>query len=258
MFRQLQIGIRRTRALRAASLAAAVAGLAAAAALLTDARPVRAQGPLTLRTITIDGQFSDWDAVLANALQTTQDGDGSSAKLIANCGLYSTDRDCPQTGGAGNDFLKFAWTYDASNVYLYVERYGSTSNTVDLLFVADVNRDGKLDLVQDRVIHARWFGSSGTVSLDSWQYQPAAPGGDPIACVPTPPATRCPNAAGQPAAPEGFVDGYKLPGANVTRPPAPAAAGAGRSPGPGRARASSSSSPGRPSAPRPRSPSPGT
>ena len=207
-----------SRRLRRIAITLAAAGAAAAALLAPGERPAQASSPLTLRTITVDGSFADWDAVLANAAQATHDGDGSSTAIKANCGLYSTDRDCPMTGGAGNDFLTFAWTYDATNVYLYIERYGSSSNSVDFLFVADVNRDKRLTLADDAVIHANWFGGTGNVTLDLWSYQPAdAFNGDPILCRPTPPATACANAAGLPSAPAGYVDGYKLPGTNVSK-----------------------------------------
>ena len=221
---------RRTRALARASAALLAAAGASAALLAGGAAPLRAASPLTLRTIAIDGSFSDWDAVLVNPLQTTHDGDGSSPAIRADCGAYSSDRDCPLTGGAGNDFFTFAWTYDASNVYLYVERYGSSTNPVDLLFVADVNRDLRLTTGTDVVVRARWFGTSGAVTFDLWDYIPAAgAAGDPIVCTPVAPATACANGAGLLTAPAGYVDGYKLPGSNVLRadPSCPSCLGKG-------------------------------
>src|SRR5579859_2881001 len=67
----------------------------------------------------------DWTPVLNNAYQTSNDGQGYQ---IA-CNL-STDRDCPVGGGFGNDLLGFAWSYDANFVYLFIERWGSSSNGV--------------------------------------------------------------------------------------------------------------------------------
>lgn len=223
------------RVRRRLALAAAALGAGAAALLAAGERPARAATPLTLKTIQIDGSFADWDAVLANALQATRDGDGSSAAIKANCALYSTDRDCPQTGGSGNDFLTFAWTYDATHVYLYVERYGSTSNGVDFLFVADVDRDRRLRRLdaggapsRDTIVHANWFGGNGNVDLQLWSYDPADDvNGDPLVCTPVAPATACANAAGILAAPAGYVDGYELPGVNVSRRACPGCAGRG-------------------------------
>ncbi len=209
-------------------IALSLVALSAAVLLGPGERPAQASTPLTLRTVTIDGSFADWDAVLANAAQTTHDGDGSSTAIKANCSLYSTDRDCPMTGGAGNDFLTFAWTYDASNVYLYIERYGSSTNGVDLFFVADVNRDKQLTLATDAIVHATWFGGTGRVDLDVYGYQPAdAFNGDPIVCTPTAPATACANAAGVLDVPAGSVDGYKLPGTNVSKRACTGCAGRG-------------------------------
>ncbi|HET6923763.1 MAG TPA: hypothetical protein VFI16_11515, partial [Anaeromyxobacteraceae bacterium] len=193
----------------AGRLGLAVAAMAAAAL----GHAGRADPGLTLTAIAVDGQFADWAAVLANPRQATRDGDGSSYTQ-AQCAQFSTDRDCSLAGGSGNDFLTFAWTYDSSAVSLYIERYGSPTNGVDLLFVADVNGDKKLDATHDRVIHAHWNGTTGVVSADWSAYVPANPAGDDVVCVPTPPATLCPNPAGVPAAPPGFVDGYKLPGSN--------------------------------------------
>jgi MYXO-CTERM domain-containing protein len=198
--------------LRALAVVVAGAAAASAALLVGSEAPVQAATPLTLATMTIDGSFGDWTPVLANVNQATRDGDGSSYAQ-ALCAQFSGDRDCSLAGGSGNDFLTFAWTYDESNVYLYVERYGSPSNGVDLLFVADVNGD-KLLTSSDRVVHARWNGTTGAVALDWSPYAPANAAGDSIVCAPVAPETLCANPAGVLAAPAGYVDGYKLPGTN--------------------------------------------
>src|SRR5574341_956670 len=175
----------------------AAALLAAAGSLVLFSTRGEASTPLTLKTITIDGSIGDWDAVLANPLQTTRDGDGSSSNITANCPLYSTDRDCPMGGGAGNDLYSFAWTYDASFVYLYIERYGSSNNGVDFFFLADIDQDQRLEATGDKVIHARWWGSTGNVTVDAGGYVPVDTlNGDPIASA------------------TGYVDGYDLPGTN--------------------------------------------
>jgi hypothetical protein len=190
-------------------LIAGFASLAVAAALAILNGRTEAANPLTLKTVTIDGNVSDWDAVLGNALQTTRDGDGSSSAIAANCALYSTDRDCPMGGGAGNDLHTFAWTYDASYVYLYIERYGSTSNGVDFFFVADANRDKRLEATGDEAIHARWWGSTGNVTVDAGAYAPVdAVNGDAIVSG------------------AGYVDGYDLAGSNGTLSAITCAAGA--------------------------------
>ncbi len=196
------------RSMNRRSIAGAVL-LTALASLIVFAGWGRAASPLTLRTIAIDGVVGDWDAVLGNALQTTHDGDGSSSAITANCALFSTDRDCPMGGGAGNDLHTFAWTYDTSYVYLYIERYGSSANGVDFFFVADTNQDQRLKATVDRVIHARWSGSTGNVTVDAGPYSPVdALNGDLIASG------------------AGYVDGYDLLGSNGTMSAITCAAGA--------------------------------
>ena len=116
-----------------------------------------------------------------------------------NCALYSTDRDCPVGTGVGNDLHTFAWTYDASYVYLYLERYGGESTGVDFFFVADTNQDRVVDGTDDAVIHANWKGSSGTVTVEAGRYVPQTPSGDGIVS----PTTT-------------LVDGYDLPGKSGT------------------------------------------
>src|SRR5574341_1155678 len=146
----------------------AAALLAAAGSLVLFSTRGKASTPLTLKTITIDGSIGDWDAVLANPLQTTR---------------------------AGNDLYSFAWTYDASFVYLYIERYGSSNNGVDFFFLADIDQDQRLEATGDKVIHARWWGSTGNVTVDAGGYVPVDTlNGDPIASA------------------TGYVDGYDLPG----------------------------------------------
>ena len=66
-----------------------------------------------LTSISVDGNMSDWSAVLADPLQTTIDGPGG--------GL--TDLDAP-VQSTGRDLSAFAWTFDGSYFYMYVRRVG--------------------------------------------------------------------------------------------------------------------------------------
>ncbi|MEJ2420889.1 MAG: hypothetical protein P8018_04020 [Acidobacteriota bacterium] len=66
-------------------------------------------GSPTLKTITVDGDMSDWANVITNPVQYVTDGTSSS-----NCAL-STDRDCP-ISSTGRDLTGFAWTYDNTNI----------------------------------------------------------------------------------------------------------------------------------------------
>jgi hypothetical protein len=105
-------------------------------------------GGATLLTITVDGNSADWGPVLANAGQVTFDGEW------ANCAT-STDKDyvtnpgpprtCASRSITGRDLAQFAWTFDGTNVYLYVKRFGSSANTQNFLFYMDTNSNQRMN-----------------------------------------------------------------------------------------------------------------
>lgn len=98
----------------------------------------------TLTTITIDGDPSDWSNVLQNCSQTTVDGSGWQ---IIPCSA-STDRDCPTLtsgGDDGRDEIRFAWTYDSTYVYLYLERLAASTNQIEFVFYMDSNQNTFMD-----------------------------------------------------------------------------------------------------------------
>jgi hypothetical protein len=208
------------------AIACGCALVALVAVIALPERPAQATSPITKVTITIDGSMADWAPVLANPLQTTRDGDGSSPAIVVDCARYSTDRDCPQTGGAGNDLQAFAWTFDDDAVYLYIERFatGQLGTGVDFFFVADVNRDGlvrgrlnQAGVPDDVAIHANWQPGSGAVTVKLADYVPAnAAVGDAIACG----TTQCGKAT------LGYVDGYQLPGNSSALRVCPSCSGA--------------------------------
>ena len=72
-------------------------------------------GTPTLKTITVDGDMSDWAEVLSNPIQVTTDGISSDPCSLSD----PVDRDCPVQSN-GRDLSEFAWTYDSNNIYLYV------------------------------------------------------------------------------------------------------------------------------------------
>ena len=145
-----------------------------------------AQAP-TLKTINVDGNLSDWDEVLLNPAQVTLDGDGSSVPCV-----YSTDLDCI-VQATGRDLRKFAWTYDATYIYFYVQRQGSSSNEQVFWFYMDLDADGLMGAA-DRVMRVRFNGSTGVTQNDLYRYVPVALGGDPMVDA------------------GGLGDGYTLPG----------------------------------------------
>lgn len=171
------------------------------------------------RTITIDGNMSDW---------TT----GTGGDILTNPGQFSTDAQgvCPNSqdrdawsggdigvgscvglsGGTGRDLKGFAFTYDQNNLYLYVSRYASSTNITDWWFYIDVNNDGKMG-TGDILYEVAWHGSNQTTDRYLWTYTPANPAGDPM--------THLVNAGFQTA------DGYTMPGTISNRQVLPSAQG---------------------------------
>lgn len=149
-------------------------------------------GQPTLQTINIDGDLADWTNVLSNPNNVTIDGASAS-----NC-LYSTDRDCP-VQSTGRDMVKFAWTYDSDNIYLYVERIGSSSNIQNFFYIMDVNQDKVADS-NDFVLHVSYQGNRRLTDITLFKYGPLNPSGDSLVDA------------------NGFADGYNMPGSLISIP----------------------------------------
>ena len=127
------------------------------------------------RTITIDGDVSDWTSPTditnnTNPYQFSTDGQDGN--------IPADDLDDP-IGQTGRDLKKFAFTWDANYVYFYVERWASTTNTVDWLFYIDTNADGLMD-ANDKVFDVNWSGSTGTIKPELLYYSPSSPSGDAL------------------------------------------------------------------------------
>ena len=135
------------------------------------ARP--AQRP-TLVDVTIDGSFADWTEVLANPLNAGRDGDGSTVPCF-----LSTDLDCA-VDRPSHDLVRFAWTANATYLFLYAERMAS-SGVGDYLFVyLDLDRDGVMETT-DKVLVVRMRSDSRNADADLRTYTPASPVGDSLA-----------------------------------------------------------------------------
>jgi len=143
-------------------------------------------GAPTLKTININGNMQDWSEVLTNPNNVTLDGASAS-----NC-AYSTDRDC-EVQSTGRDMVKFAWTYDSENIYLYVERVGNSSNIQNFFFIMDVGQDKSANS-SDFVLHVSYQGSNRNTDLTLYRYSPLNPSGDSLVDS------------------NGFADGYNMPG----------------------------------------------
>ncbi len=136
-----------------------------------------------LRTITIDGNLSDWTDVLSDPLQTALDGPAA--------GLLDRDAPVPTTG---RDLTTFAWTYDTTHLYFLVGRVASASNIQRFWFYLDLDEDGLLESWEP-VLLVEWRGSNRRTDTYLWGYTPGSSGGDPLVDG------------------SGFADGWTMPGA---------------------------------------------
>lgn len=128
--------------------------------------------------------MADWNAALADPDNVTADAQGVMAP--------SADRDFP-VASATRDLLRFAYTWDAANFYVYFERNTATTAATVFLVYVDRDDDGRMEAT-DRVVVNYWWGGGFNWSI-VYAYAPAAGGGDPLVDA------------------LGFGDGYNLPGA---------------------------------------------
>lgn len=151
----------------------------AALACLVAALPAAA---LVLTTITVDGSMDDWNSVLGDPLQNAWDG--PAAGLV--------DRD-----GAVNDpthdLTRFAWTYDDSEFFVYIERDQAHSGRERVWIYLDTDADGLMEL-SDPVIQIDWWGNSRKTQVTVRSYLPASASGDPLGDA------------------SGLADGWTMPG----------------------------------------------
>ncbi len=157
-------------------------------------------GP-TLKTITLDGNENDWAPVLANPLQVTLDG-----QFTPQCNVSPIDRDCTNnTNISGRDLAKFAWTYDSTNIYLFLKRFGSTSNTQTFYFYCDINENQRMD-TGEKVFQVRYSGQTRRTDAYIYDYNAVDIGnGDSMVC----PSAPCSD---HPLSETGKADGYTIVG----------------------------------------------
>ena len=146
-------------------------------------------GLFTLAPISVDGNMSDWAPVHADPDNNVCDGPTN--------GL--TDRDAP-VQSTGRDLTHFAYTWDATNIYLFTERFGSASNIQSFVYYADTDNDGLME-TGEPIIGVTWRGSNRRINVYIYTYVAQAPGGDPVVDG------------------GGFGDGYTFPGSFANVPP---------------------------------------
>lgn len=135
-----------------------------------------------LKTITVDGNLADWSDVLADPVQRSLDGPAGSL----------VDRDAP-VPTTGRDLTEFAWTWNATHLFLYTARAGSDANQQRFWYYIDIDEDGRQESGEP-VVLVQWFGSSRRTDVSLYRYLPAVAGGDPL------------------GSPAGYADGWDMPG----------------------------------------------
>ncbi|MBW2256660.1 MAG: hypothetical protein JRI25_18975, partial [Deltaproteobacteria bacterium] len=93
--------------------------------------PVAAATPIQ-RPIVVDGDTSDW--------KTAPDITNNPGQYSTDPTTYPPDLDIPQA--TGRDLARFAYTYDSTNLFLWVRRAGSANNQTYWWFYIDTNNDG--------------------------------------------------------------------------------------------------------------------
>ena len=208
-------------------LLAAVAGyrslfvlVLALSSVTVDAAPI--QRAITISTSAgTDATFSDW-TTSDNSTALTVAGDwGTVTDVTNNSGQFTTDAqyqnpctatpadlDCSASAaGVGRDLRKFSYTWDSTNLYMYVERFSSATSANDWWFYIDSDNDGLMES-GETVLNVSWTGANGKTARQLWTYNPARPAGDPLTC---------PNDGGLNSFPAycpsvGEGDGYDMPG----------------------------------------------
>lgn len=160
-------------------------------ALIASGLPIASQAALIQRTITIDGDVSDWTGptdITSNPDQFSTDGDGRSCP--------STDLDtgspCKSLTPSGRDLQTFAFTWDLNNLYIFVQRWEGTDNPTEWWFYLDTDADDLME-TGEPVLRVTWFGNTRLTNRYLYTYTASAAGGDPLV--------------------NPVADGYTMPGA---------------------------------------------
>ncbi|WP_455217346.1 hypothetical protein, partial [Kaarinaea lacus] len=135
-----------------------------------------AQAAYIQRTITIDGSMNDWYDTPPTYTP------GGDITTNTNPYQYSDDAqtglgDLDTVGSTGRDLRKFSFTWDATYLYFYVERWASTTNVTDWWFYIDIDADGQMEL-NEKVFRVNWQGSNQRTTTELWDYIPYDPDTD--------------------------------------------------------------------------------
>lgn len=108
--------------------------------------------------VVINGDMSDWVSYLNDADNNTYDN--------------GPDADAP-IADAGRDIVRMTSTQNLTNFIIYLERAGSTNNSVDIIVYLDINNNDLME-INEPVIHLNWSGANGKVQGRILNYIPSA------------------------------------------------------------------------------------
>ncbi|MFC1742153.1 DNRLRE domain-containing protein, partial [Nanoarchaeota archaeon] len=114
-------------------------------------------GP-TLRTITVDGDMSDWDGIINNPYNYVSD-------------LTEAQGDLDDIQTDDRDMIKFAYTYDQDYMYFYYYRSFTGSRQVSMIAYLDYDLDGYME-TGEHMVKFVWSGSNRHYDADLYHYNP--------------------------------------------------------------------------------------
>lgn len=184
-----------------------LSGFALALCLLL-ALPGASANVLIQRTITINGNMSDWTQapdILTNPGQFAEDARGLSQDC-SNPIQPGQDLDCVvQTDH--RDLRRFAFTFDDDYLFMFVSRWTSANPQSGWVFYLDIDNSGVMT-GSDKVLQVLWQGNIGATDIYLHDYVPDDPAGDPLVI----PNLFCDPGSPFPEACEESADGYTMPG----------------------------------------------
>lgn len=129
---------------------------------------------MTRTSITIDGNFSDWQAVLSDPDNVINDTVGTADPdyydTTSSPGSFTDDR----------DLVRFVFTWDSTSLSFYFRRSVYANRSVNYLVYIDTNNDGTLT-ASDYIAVYKFNGVDyQPAGSGLFRYVPASPSGDPV------------------------------------------------------------------------------
>ncbi len=125
--------------------------------------PFADSGAPLLKSITVNGEMSDWDSVLEDP-----------ANVMTDLSTIAGDLDI--VGTADRDITLFSYTWNESHLFTLWNRVATGKNIASMLMYIDYGNDGYMNST-DKVLKFTWSGSNRQYDADIYNYIPA--GGTP-------------------------------------------------------------------------------